>query len=112
MCVCGLLSLGGVIFREKAARGGPGVRAPAGAYVFVSQVERVSQNICPHQNFELVEGSLSGTILTCKAHLWQFDLNVCKGINPEHSELAQYPIEIRGEGIYVDPSGDEPKYSH
>ena len=71
-----------------------------------------TQNICPHQNFELVEGSVSGTILTRKAHLWQFDLNVCKGINPKHSELAQYPIEIRGEEIYVDPSGDEPKYSH
>ncbi len=71
-----------------------------------------TQAICPHQQFELVEGELKDKELMCKAHLWRFDLTTCKGINPGHAELARYPVRIDGESIYVDPDGDRPKVAH
>ncbi len=71
-----------------------------------------TQAICPHQQSELVEGELKNNELTCKAHLWRFDLTTCKGINPTHAELARYPVKVEGESIYVDPEGDRAKVSH
>lgn len=71
-----------------------------------------TQAICPHQQFELVEGELKNAELTCKAHLWRFDLNKCAGINPAHAKLARYPVCVDGDSIYVDPDGDTPKIAH
>ncbi len=71
-----------------------------------------TQLICPHQQFELVDGELDGAELTCKMHLWRFDLRTCAGINPSHAELARYPVRVDGEDIYVDPDGDRPRIAH
>lgn len=71
-----------------------------------------TQAICPHQQFELVEGELEQNKLTCKQHLWQFDLPTCKGINPSHAELARYPVKVEDDEVYVDPAGDTPKVAH
>lgn len=71
-----------------------------------------TQAICPHQQMELVEGELTKNTLTCKLHLWQFDLTTCKGINPTHAELARYPVKVEDDVIYVDPHGDTAKIAH
>lgn len=71
-----------------------------------------TQAICPHQQIELVEGELVGNALTCKAHLWQFDLPTCKGINPGHAELAKFPVKVDGDDIFVDPDGDTARIAH
>ena len=66
------------------------------------------QGICPHQRFELAEGTLDGTALTCSAHLWQFDVTTGAGINPKRCRLARYPAKIHNEEVYVDIDGIEP----
>lgn len=71
-----------------------------------------TQAICPHQQVELVEGTLEKSTLTCRAHLWMFDLSTCTGINPGHAELARYPVKIDGDDVYVDPDGDTPRIVH
>lgn len=71
-----------------------------------------TQAICPHQQVELVEGELDKKTLTCKSHLWMFDLTTCKGINPGHAELARYPVKLDGDDIYIDPDADTPKVAH
>lgn len=71
-----------------------------------------TQAICPHQQVELVEGELEKNKLTCRSHLWQFDLTTCRGINPDHAELANYPVKLDGDDIYIDPDGDTPKVAH
>ena len=73
---------------------------------------RAFQAICPHQETALVEGTLEGTTLTCRAHLWQFDLVTGRGVNPSDSRLADYPVEVDGEDVLVDVAGIEPYYSH
>lgn len=73
---------------------------------------RAFQNICPHQHFELIEGTLEDNVLTCRAHLWQFDANSGQGVNPVDCALANYPIKIEGDDVYIDVAGIEPLYSH
>jgi toluene monooxygenase system ferredoxin subunit len=73
---------------------------------------RATQVECPHQQGDLTEGLLDGTSLTCSVHLWEFDVMTCQGINPKHPTLANYPVKIDGDDIYVDPDGDTPKYAH
>lgn len=70
------------------------------------------QSICPHQEVDLVEGELEGNELTCCMHLWQFDVVSGKGINPDHAELAKYPVKIEGEDVLVDVAGIKAKFAH
>ncbi len=72
---------------------------------------RAIQSICPHQEVELVDGDLQGAVLTCRMHLWQFDVLTGKGVNPDHAELALYPLKLDGDDIYVDVAGIEPKFA-
>ena len=68
------------------------------------------QGYCPHQQFLLAEGDFDGRkVLTCSAHVWQFDVTTGQGVNPEDCELARYPVKIENDEIYVDIVGIEPK---
>lgn len=69
------------------------------------------QGICPHQEIPLEEGTLQGSTITCRAHLWQFDVKSGEGINPTGCKLAIYKSEVRGDDIYVDVSTAEPLYT-
>ncbi len=70
------------------------------------------QSRCPHQDVDLSEGELCDKVLTCKMHLWQFDVCSGKGVNPSHAKIAQYPVRIEGEDIYVDVEGVEEVHIH
>jgi len=50
---------------------------------------------CPHQDFPLVKGKLEKGVLTCRAHVWQFDVNTGRGVNPANCRLKRHPLEIK-----------------
>ena len=56
---------------------------------------------CPHQEFSLADGELENCVLTCSAHLWQFNVLTGDGVNPTGTSLISYPIKIEGEAVLV-----------
>ncbi len=70
------------------------------------------QGVCPHQDIPLVEGRFDGKTLICRAHMWQFDACTGKGINPSDCALAQYPIRIEGDDVFVEVEGVVPLFAH
>jgi toluene monooxygenase system ferredoxin subunit len=69
----------------------------AGRSIILVNVEGIFKafaNMCPHQAVPLAEGRLDGCVLTCRAHLWEFDVRTGLGINPSNKRLAEYPVRI------------------
>ena len=60
---------------------------------------RAYQGHCPHQRTTLADGKLEGRILTCAAHLWQFDLSTGEGVNPKGCRLERYDVKIENAAI-------------
>jgi len=59
-------------------------------------------NRCPHEGYPLSEGSVSqGCTLTCNWHNWKFNLDTGENLYGG-DRLRTYPVEIRGEDIWVD----------
>ena len=75
-------------------------------------VVKAFQGICPHQDIPLIEGKFDGKTVICRAHLWQFDAGTGKGINPSDCELAEYPVKIEGDDVFVDTEGVVAVFSH
>jgi toluene monooxygenase system ferredoxin subunit len=59
-------------------------------------------DICPHQKSRLSEGALSGKVLQCARHHWEFDVCSGSGVNPRNTCLKRFPIRVDGEDILVD----------
>jgi toluene monooxygenase system ferredoxin subunit len=59
-------------------------------------------DICPHQKSRLSEGALSGKVLQCARHHWEFDVCSGTGVNPRNACLKLFPIRVDGEDILVD----------
>lgn len=65
---------------------------------------KVFQGLCPHQKRSLADGYLDDNILTCSAHMWQFDVETGAGINATTCQLSSYPIRIEAGDILIDAS--------
>lgn len=61
------------------------------------------ENRCPHAGDPLSEGSLDGSIVTCRAHGWQFDVR--SGFRPEDADgfpIPRFAVRITGDVVEVD----------
>ena len=57
--------------------------------------------VCPHQGGPLGKGQLTGSIVTCPWHGWQFDLRTgqhCLNRNLHH---PKFDVRVDDENIYV-----------
>ena len=68
---------------------------------------RAFQGVCPHQDIPLAKGKLEAGVITCRAHQWTFDAASGKGINPGSCRLAEYPVKVEGDAVYVSVEGVE-----
>ena len=60
---------------------------------------------CAHLGVPMSFGSLSGRVLTCSAHHYQYDAATGQGINPRTARLERFPVEVRGGDVFVDVAG-------
>jgi toluene monooxygenase system ferredoxin subunit len=61
---------------------------------------------CAHLGVRLSEGTLVGSVLTCRAHLWQYDARTGRGVNPANACLKPFATKVEGGGVFVDVSDD------
>ncbi|MGD9526913.1 Rieske 2Fe-2S domain-containing protein [Pseudonocardia sp.] len=62
---------------------------------------RAFHGLCPHQQTSLEEADLDEGVITCTAHLWEFDARTGEGVNPTSACLPEYPTEVRDGRLYV-----------
>jgi nitrite reductase (NADH) small subunit len=58
-------------------------------------------NSCLHRAGPLGQGSLSGNVVTCPWHGWQYDVTTGKVVQNPAVGVDCYPTEIRGQDIFV-----------
>lgn len=58
--------------------------------------------MCPHQGGPLGQGRLTGDIITCPWHGWQF--HVCTGQHQTSASLTHpgFPVKVEADGVFVD----------
>ena len=69
-------------------------------------------NRCPHMGFPLHRGTVADGILTCHWHHARFDL--CSGgtFDQWADDLRRFPVELRGDDVYVDVTPREDRVAH
>jgi nitrite reductase/ring-hydroxylating ferredoxin subunit len=69
-------------------------------------------NRCPHMGFPLHRGTVADGILTCHWHHARFDL--CSGgtFDQWADDLLRFPVELRGDEVYVDVTPREDRVAH
>ena len=58
--------------------------------------------VCLHQGGPLGEGELVGHHVICPWHAWEYDVTTGKLITNQAVGVESYPVEVRGDDIYVD----------
>jgi len=58
-------------------------------------------NICPHRQGPLAEGTLEDGKVLCPWHAWAFDLKSGQADHDPSATVAVYPVEVRGSEIFV-----------
>ncbi len=62
----------------------------------------VIDNACPHASGNLAEGDMSGTVVTCPWHDWDFDLSTGLCVDSERARVRRYAVEVRDACVFVD----------
>jgi len=62
----------------------------------------VINNTCLHRGGPLGGGDLKGQIVTCPWHGWQYDVTTGKLATNPGVGVETYPVEVRGDDIFVD----------
>jgi nitrite reductase (NADH) small subunit len=58
--------------------------------------------VCPHQGGPLGEGELTGKVLMCPWHGWQFDVSTGQHQFNARVRQPHFPVRIEGDDILID----------
>ena len=58
--------------------------------------------VCPHEDVALWNGDLTGTVIRCPGHSYEFDMRTGACKHDRELELRRYPITLVGDEIWVD----------
>jgi len=59
-------------------------------------------DVCIHRGGPLGQGELTGNVVTCPWHGWQYDVTTGKVVQNPTMGVACYAVELRGDDVYVD----------
>lgn len=62
---------------------------------------RAINNVCPHKQGPLSEGTVSGDYVYCPLHDQKIDLSTGQVQDPDEGCVATYPVEVVDGDIYV-----------
>lgn len=62
----------------------------------------VLDGICPHAGGPLAKGALTGCIVTCPWHGWQFDVATGRHCLSDRIQQTQFVCRVEGPDLYVD----------
>lgn len=62
----------------------------------------VTDNACPHASGNLSGGEVTGEIVACPWHHWEFDLNTGVCTYSDLARVRTYPAEIRDGHVWFD----------
>lgn len=61
------------------------------------------ENRCPHRDSPLSEGELTGSVIVCSAHGWDYDVRTgFKPGDPDGFPIPCFAVRIEGEQVWVD----------
>ena len=63
--------------------------------------------VCPHQGGPLGKGTLTGCIVTCPWHGWQFDVSTGQHQTSASLVHTQFRVKVEGNSVLVDVGSDE-----
>lgn len=75
-----------------------------GQTVAISNVEGTFyaiDNTCLHRGGPIGQGALAGKVVTCPWHGWQYDVTNGKVATNPAVGVSCYPVEVRGEDVWV-----------
>src|SRR5262245_55444483 len=58
--------------------------------------------ICPHQGGPLGKGKLTGCIITCPWHGFQFDVTTGQHLTSKSLVHPRFAVKVEGDGVFVD----------
>jgi nitrite reductase/ring-hydroxylating ferredoxin subunit len=85
------------------------VEGKAIAVANVSGQYHAIDNVCMHRGGPLGDGPLEGSSVTCPWHGWQYDVTTGKISENPAVGVDSYPVEIRGDEIFVNLAPPEAK---
>ena len=62
---------------------------------------RAYRNVCPHAAAPIAGGRVTGAILRCPWHGWEFDLRTGELLGNPACQLQGYPVEVEGDRLFV-----------
>lgn len=60
-----------------------------------------TSNICQHEGGFLDEGELTGYIITCPLHGWEYNVENGECLTAPGADLRTYPLHIMGDEIQI-----------
>ncbi|MBI3012529.1 MAG: Rieske 2Fe-2S domain-containing protein [Elusimicrobia bacterium] len=58
-------------------------------------------NTCLHRGGPLGEGDLSGNVVTCPWHAWEFDVTTGCALHSPEEKVQSYEVKLEGEDVLV-----------
>jgi nitrite reductase/ring-hydroxylating ferredoxin subunit len=58
--------------------------------------------VCPHEDVALWNGDLTGSVITCPGHAYEFDLRTGACAHDRDLELRRYKVTVIGDEVWAD----------